>query len=301
MIHNKGEFKKRIQKIAKLGEGSYGTVYQVRDFQLNKIMALKKIKFGEDDEGIPPTTIREIALLREIRHENVVALKDLIYYPSERKFYLLFEYSEMDLRKFIDNQKISLEHIRHIFRQIVKGVDYLHENGIFHRDLKPQNILIDKNGLCPKLADFGLARHFSLPFGAYSKEIVTLWYRAPEIIMGEKRYGIGVDIWSLGCIFYELFMRQPLFMGDCQIDTLYRIFQILGTPSETTWNGLSEVPDWSAQFPKFKGEGFHKLIGLYGFDVHAVDLLSRMLQLDPLKRITCPEILEHRFFGENGN
>lgn len=296
MIQNKADFKKRIQKLDKLGEGSYGTVYKVKDFQLNRIMALKKIKFGNDEEGIPATTIREIALLREIKHNNIVSLRDLIYYPSEKKFYLLFEYSELDLRKFIDSQQYTLDSLRHIFYHIVKGVDYLHENGIFHRDLKPQNILIDRNGESPKIADFGLARHFSLPFGVYSKEIVTLWYRAPEIIMGEKKYGIGVDIWSLGCIFYELFMKSPLFMADCQVDTLYRIFQILGTPSESNWPGVSNVPDWTAKFPKFKGEGLFKCVGVGFFDANSVDLLARMLQLDPLKRITCPEILNHKFF-----
>jgi serine/threonine protein kinase len=296
MIRDKAEFNRRIQKLAKLGEGSYGTVYQVRDTHLNRIVALKKIKFGRDEEGVPPTTLREIAILKEIKHENIVALTDLLWYNSKRKLYLIFEYADMDLRKYIDTQKFGLDLIKHVFFGIVKGVDHLHANGIFHRDLKPQNILIDRNGVCPKLADFGLARHFSLPFAEYSKEIVTLWYRAPEIVMGERRYGVGVDIWSLGCIFYELFMRRPLFMGDCQVDTLYRIFQTLGTPNESIWPGVGNVPDWTSQFPRFPGLGFQHLLAYHPWTAEAIDLLSKMLQLDPLKRIMCPQILEHPFF-----
>ena len=164
---------------------------------------------SHDEEGLPPTTLREITLLRELSHPSIVHLYDLRYYFKERKLYLLFEYMDMDLRKFLDRRAAEKREadpgqVRRIFLAILDAVDYLHENNIMHRDLKPQNILISASGDQIKIADFGLARHFSVPFRQYSKEIVTLWYRAPEIIMGHKGYGIGVDIWSLGCIFYEL-------------------------------------------------------------------------------------------------
>jgi len=300
MQNNKMSFKNRIEKLEKLGEGSYGKVYKIYDHQRGQVLAMKKIKMSNDEEGLPPTTLREITLLREVSHPSIVHMFDLRYYFRERKLYLMFEYMDMDLRKFIDRRtlekrEVDVAQVKRIFHSIVDAVDYLHENNIMHRDLKPQNILINTQGDSIKIADFGLARHFNVPFRKYSKEIVTLWYRAPEIIMGYKSYGLGVDIWSLGCIFYELFFGRPIFQGDCQVQTLFLIFSRLGTPNETIWPGVSEVPDFKPEFPKFKRTGFEDL--LRGkFDTLALDLLSHMLVLDPLKRLTCREIKQHPFF-----
>lgn len=296
---SKVHLSERFEKLNKLGEGSYGEVYKVFDKQRNQILALKKIKLGEDEEGIPSTALREITLLRELHHKNIVNLCDLIYKFQERKLYLLFEYIDTDLRKFVDSHRESLppKLVRSIFREIVEGVDYCHENTIFHRDLKPQNILISSCGSKVKIADFGLARHFNIPFRLYSKEIVTLYYRAPEILMGAKNYGIGVDIWSLGCIFAELFTKKPLFMGDCQVQTLFMIFKTLGTPTEATWPGCSDIPDYCEKFPKFRREGFGDLLKISGFNNTCLDLLEKMLCLDPVKRVNCREILAHPYFS----
>ena len=295
-MQGKSNLKSRIQKLEKLGEGSYGKVYRVFDRQRNQIFAMKKIKLSADDEGIPSTTLREITLLRETEHENIVHLYDLLYFFKERKLYLLFEYMDLDLRKFLDSRTLELANIKQIFLQLVEAIDHLHEHHIFHRDLKPQNILTNNEGTQLKVADFGLARHFNVPFRQYSKEIVTLWYRAPEVIMGSKNYGIGVDIWSVGCIFYELFFRKPLFMGDCQVQTLFLIFKKLGTPDDDMWPGIREIPDYTEKFPRFKAEGFDSLLKSDKMNKAAVDLLSKMLALDPLKRITCREIKQHEFF-----
>lgn len=287
----------RFQKIQKLGEGSYGKVYKTFDTLKRQVVALKKIKLGEEDEGIPPTAIREMSILRELAHNNIIHLCDLIYEFKKRKLYLIFEYMDFDLRKFIDSQTaaIPVHLIRSIFGEIVKGVDYCHENNVFHRDLKPQNILLSTDGSQVKIADFGLSRHFNIPFKLYSKEIVTLWYRAPEIIMGSREYGIGVDIWSLGCIFAELFLKKPLFMGDCQIQQLFTIFNVLGSPDENNCGELKNSPDFSNKFPKFKGKGLTELMKIQGFDSSALDLLEKMLCYDPVKRLTCKEILAHSF------
>jgi cyclin-dependent kinase 2 len=299
-MQSKVNFKSQIEKIEKLGEGSYGKVYKIFDKLRNQIVAMKKIKMTNDEEGLPPTTLREITLLREISHPSIIHMFDLRYYSKERKLYLMFEYMDMDLRKFLDRKshekrELDLAQIKRIFFSIIDAIDYLHENNIMHRDLKPQNILINTAGDTIKIADFGLARHFNVPFRKYSKEIVTLWYRAPEIIMGHKGYGIGVDIWSLGCIFYELFYGRPLFQGDCQVQTLFLIFSRLGTPNENIWPGVSEVPDYKTEFPKFKKTGFEDLMR-GRFDHLALDLLNHMLVLDPLKRLTCREIKQHPFF-----
>lgn len=287
----------RFKKIEELGEGSYGKVYKVYDKQRNEILALKKIKLTKNEEGIPSTTLREITLLRELSHKNIVHLQDLIYKYKERKLYLVFEYMDYDLKNFLSKQKnLQKNKIKNIFKEIVKAVDFCHENYIMHRDLKPQNILINKEGTSIKLADFGLARHFNVPFRQYSKEIVTLWYRAPEIIMGCQDYGIGVDIWSLGCIFVELFTKKPVFIGDCQVQQLFLIFNVLGTPNCQSWPGVDKIPDFSESFPKFEKIGLEGLLKVEHFCEDALDLLSQMLVLDPLKRITCRSILKHKFF-----
>lgn len=289
----------RFQHIQKLGEGSYGQVHKVYDLQKKEIVALKKIKLCNEDEGIPSTTLREISLLRELNHPNIIQLTDLMYQYNERKLYLLFECMDTDLYHYMKNKKLSIPEIKHIFRQIVEAVDYCHENLVFHRDLKPQNILIDNRGQIVKIADFGLARHFSIPFRLYSKEIVTLWYRAPEVLMGAKDYGIGVDIWSLGCIFAQLFFGKPLFQGECQVEQLFIIFHILGTPNEHVWPGVRNVPDFCDKFPKFQSRGFSNFIGINGFDNTAMDLLEKMCEINPVKRIGCREILKHPFFKDN--
>lgn len=287
----------RFKVINKLGEGSYGQVHRVFDMHKQEIVALKKIKLSDEDEGIPSTTLREISLLRELNHPNIIQLTDLLYQYKERKLYLVFENMESDLYQYSKNRKLSVLEIKHIFKQIVEAIDYCHENLVFHRDLKPQNILIDKNGKTVKIADFGLARHFSVPFRLYSKEIVTLWYRAPEVIMGAKDYGIGVDIWSLGCIFAQLFTGRPPFQGECQIEQLFQIFFMLGTPNDIMWPGIKNVPDFCDKFPKFIPKGFYELIGNNGFDEKAMDLLEKMCELNPVKRIGCREILMHPFFN----
>ena len=286
----------RFQHIQKLGEGSYGQVHKVFDLHKQQLVALKKIKLNSEDEGIPSTTLREISLLRELNHTNIIQLTDLMYQYNERKLYLIFECMDTDLYQYTRNRRLNVEEIRFIFRQIIEAVDYCHENLVFHRDLKPQNILIDNSGKIVKIADFGLARHFSLPFRLYSKEIVTLWYRAPEILMGAKDYGIGVDIWSLGCIFAQLFFGRPIFQGECQVEQLFAIFHLLGTPTEESWPGIRSVPDFCDKFPQFPRRGFNQFIGFNDFDATALDLLEKMCELNPVRRIGCREILKHPFF-----
>ena len=153
-------------------------------------------------------------------------LLEIEYSIGEKKLFLIFSYYEMDYKKYIDtrlNEKI--ETIREHLFQLVKGVDYLHSTGVLHRDLKPQNILISDSQL--KIADFGLSRVIQFPIAHYTQEIQTLWYRAPELILGDLCYSLNVDIWSIGCIFAEMFNKKPLFKGQSQIDQLFKIYQVL--------------------------------------------------------------------------
>jgi len=161
-----------------------------------------------------------------------------------------------------------------------------------HRDLKPQNLLVDRKGII-KLADFGLARAYGLPIKTYTHEIVTLWYRAPEILLGQKQYSTSVDLWSVGCIFAEMGMKKPLFAGDSEIDEIFKIFKLHGTPTEETWPGVTKLRDFKPTFPKFKGVPLSEVVKT--MDPLAQDLLSRLIALDPAKRISARLALQHVF------
>lgn len=169
---------------------------------------------------------------------------------------------------------------------------------IIHRDLKPANLLIDKEKNCLKIADFGLARTFSLPVRPYSREVVTLWYRAPEILLGATEYSTGIDIWAIGCIFVEMVTKKPLFAGDSDIDQLYRIFRVLGTPNEQNWPGVSKLRDYRNTFPNYPQNPIETVINGLNLDFFGLDLLKRMLTYDPTKRISAKAALHHPYFKE---
>nr|QOY46749.1 cyclin-dependent kinase 2 [Ambystoma andersoni] len=249
-----------FQKVEKIGEGTYGVVYKARNKSTGETVALKKIRLDTETEGVPSTAIREISLLKELNHPNIVKLLDVIH--TENKLYLVFEFLHQDLKKFMDGSSISgipLPLIKSYLFQLLQGLAFCHSHRVLHRDLKPQNLLINAEGAI-KLADFGLARAFGVPVRTYTHEVVTLWYRAPEILLGCKYYSTAVDIWSLGCIFAEMITRRALFPGDSEIDQLFRIFRTLGTPDEVVWPGVTSMPDYKSSFPKWARQEFSKVV-----------------------------------------
>lgn len=285
----------KYEKLEKIGEGTYGVVYKAKDKQTGRIIALKKIRLDAEDEGVPSTAIREISLLKELsRHKNVVRLLDVVH--SNQKLYLVFEFLEQDLKKYLDSVSgLPLKLVKSYTYQLLRGVEFCHAHRVLHRDLKPQNLLIDKSGAL-KLADFGLARAFGLPIRTYTHEVVTLWYRAPEILLGAKQYGTPVDIWSVGCIMAEMATKRPLFPGDSEIDELYRIFRTLGTPNETVWPGVTSLPEYKPMFPNWAPQPLSKCVPQ--LDALGIDLLSQMLQYHPPRRITARAALSHPWFND---
>ncbi|BFZ61300.1 Cyclin-dependent kinase catalytic subunit [Saitoella coloradoensis] len=286
----------QYQKIEKIGEGTYGVVYKAYDkFNNNRVVALKKIRLEAEDEGVPSTAIREISLLKEMKDENVVNLLNIVH--SDQKLYLVFEFLDLDLKKYMEsipaNQGLGADMVKRFMWQLVSGVKYCHAHRILHRDLKPQNLLIDRDGNL-KLADFGLARAFGVPLRAYTHEVVTLWYRAPEILLGGRQYATGMDMWSVGCIFAEMVTRKPLFPGDSEIDEIFKIFRLLGTPSEETWPGVTGLPDYKTTFPQWNGTPIGDTVPL---DDDGLDLLSALLVYDPAERISAKKAMVHPYFG----
>ena len=246
-------------------------------------------------DGVNSTTLREASLLLELKHPNIVELKEVI--SGKSHIYLVFEYVESDLSKVILDIKkgvVSRDIIKSIMYQLIKGITYLHSFGVLHRDLKPQNILISALGVV-KIADFGLARFAPIPKSdALTREVMTLWYRAPEVMLGEKCYTCALDVWSLGCIFAEMCMGKCIFKGDCEIGQLFKIFSMLGTPNAHYCSDLLALPDFAANFPKF-----HQRTAPLIFskdESSANDLILQMLKLSPLERITSFDSLNHEYF-----
>ncbi|KAJ7337349.1 kinase-like domain-containing protein [Mycena albidolilacea] len=288
-------------QLEKLGEGTYATVFKGRSKTTNEIVALKEIHL-DAEEGTPSTAIREISLLKELKHINVLRLHDVIH--SETKLILVFEFCEQDLKRYMDQHgnrgALDPSTVKSFMFQLLKGTNFCHENQVLHRDLKPQNLLINRK-MELKLGDFGLARAFGVPVNTFSNEVVTLWYRAPDVLLGSRTYSTSIDLWSCGCIFAEMISGMPLFRGKDNIDQLLHIVKILGTPSTNTLKKMREAaPDIQlkdlGQYPK---ASLAQL--LPKASPAAVDLLERLLKFDPAERISAADALSHPYFTETTN
>ena len=291
--------KEKYIRTAKLGEGTYGVVYRAKDQKGQEIYALKKIRLQAEEEGIPSTAIREISLLKELNHINIVKLYEVLH--SVKKLTLVFEYVEQDLKKVIDSANgkgLDIKLTKSFLYQLLRGVDHIHKYKVLHRDLKPQNLLINKDNIL-KIADFGLARGYGIPVKNYTHEVVTLWYRPPDVLLGNKTYGTTVDMWSIGCIFGEMVLGKPLFTGNSETDQLKKIFAIMGTPTENYAPSLREFSEWGVgdnTFEVVKPKNFKELFP--NLDAEGIDLIQKFLQLEPDKRISAEEALKHPFFDD---
>ncbi|KAL2914297.1 Cyclin-dependent kinase catalytic subunit [Polyrhizophydium stewartii] len=284
------------ERLEKIGEGTYGVVYKATEKASGQTVALKKIRLETEDEGVPSTAIREISLLKELKHPNVVKLLDIIH--NDTKLYLIFEFLDLDLKRYMDSTSpfgLAPGLVKSYLYQILKGLMFCHCHRILHRDLKPQNLLIDQHGNL-KLADFGLARAFGIPLRTYTHEVVTLWYRSPEILLGSKHYSTAVDMWSVGCIFAEMVLKHPLFPGDSEIDEIFRIFRILGTPTETIWPGFVTLPDYKSTFPVWSAQPMASVVPT--LEIEGQDLLQAFLAYDPAARISAKRALNHPYFRD---
>ena len=237
--------------------------------------------------------------MKELKHENIVSLHDVIH--TENKLMLVFEYMDKDLKKYMDSRgdrgQLDYITIKSFMFQLLQGIAFCHENRVLHRDLKPQNLLINNKGQL-KLADFGLARAFGIPVNTFSNEVVTLWYRAPDVLLGSRTYNTSIDIWSAGCIMAEMYTGRPLFPGTTNEDELQKIFRLMGTPSERSWPGISQFPEYKPNFHVYATQDLRAI--LPQVDQQGLDLLGRMLQLRPEMRISAKDALQHPWFRDLG-
>jgi len=295
----------KFQRLGKLGEGTFGVVYKALNTQTGQLVALKRIRLSSDQEGVPCTAIREISLLKELDHDNIIKLYEIVHDPD--KLTLVFELCDLDLKNYMEECRgpIPSDKIKDFLYQLCAAVAFCHKERVLHRDLKPQNLLITRSPTGQeilKLADFGLARGFSVPVRSYSHEVVTLWYRAPEILMGSHTYSKPIDIWSIGCIFAEMQTGFTLFKGKNAGDQLERIFISLGTPVIADYPEIVKLPQYDnvqQALPIYQPTKLTKLVP--GFTDEAYDLLKDMLLYNPLKRITAQKAADHPFLAEIKN
>ena len=282
----------RYLKAERICRTLHGGVYKVRDKQTQAVMALKTIRLEGENEGFPSAVIREISLLKALQHPNIVQLNDVVY--SKDKLRLIFEYLEHDLITQMHIHNVSGGMPPHMIKsymfQMLRGIAFCHAHRVLHRDLKPQNLLIDKSGVL-KLAGFDLARAFDTPVRTYTHEVVTLWYRAPEILLGSKHYSTAIDMWSIGCIFAELAIYHPLFP-----DQLFRMFRVLGTPDEILWPGVTLLRDFTSDFPKWAPKPLGE--GSTGLDFPGLDLLAQTLAYEPSRRLSAKAAMRARYFDD---
>ncbi|RDX97711.1 Cell division control protein 2-like protein, partial [Mucuna pruriens] len=302
-----------LEVIQMVAEGGYGRVFRCRDLDTGDVVALKQISIVGMNQGVPAPIIREVSLLKDLHHINIISLLK-VGYTDHRFVNLVFEHLDCDLHKYIQDRRYPKDaKIRKYFMfQILSAVAYCHSRNILHRDLKPRNLLIDHSKRLIKLADFGLAREIGDSDVLHTMKIGTCWYRAPEILCDTYIYSTPVDLWSVGCIFAEMVIGQPLLEAVNCPDELEAIFRLLGTPTEETWPGVTILMPKLRTYPKYDSLNLGQLREIMclfaiaqGLETFVTDLervglnlLSMLLCLDPNKRISAEAALKHPYFRD---
>jgi CTD kinase subunit alpha len=280
-----------------IGSGTYGKVFKAIHVYTKNKVALKKIRMEGEKDGFPITATREIRLLQHLNNINIVALQEVMVEKNE--CFMVFEYLSHDLIGLINHPTFQLEHAhkKHLGKQMFEGLDYLHRRGVLHRDIKAANILVSNTGLL-KLADFGLARFYAKRRQQdYTNRVITIWYRPPELLLGETQYGPAVDIWSAASVFVEMFTKAAPFAGEGgEIAQLNKLYSVLGTPTKVDWPNIVDMPWFELMRPTSKKpRTFEDSFRDY-FTPSLMDLMNAMFAYDPAKRPSASEVLEHEYF-----
>ncbi|KAL2335477.1 hypothetical protein Fmac_016690 [Flemingia macrophylla] len=286
-----------FQKLEKIGQGTYSSVFRAREVETGKMFALKKVRF----DNLQPESIRfmarEISILRRLDHPNIMKLEGIITSRLSNSIYLVFEYMEHDLAGLVSRPEIvfSESQIKCYMRQLLSGLEHCHMRGIMHRDIKVSNILLNNEGVL-KIGDFGLANTIGTNNKHHlTSRVVTLWYRPPELLMGSTNYGVSVDLWSVGCVFAELFLGKPILKGRTEVEQLHKIFKLCGSPSEEFWK-KSKLPH-STMFKPHTNYESSLREKCVDFPITAVDLLETLLSIDPSNRGTASSALMSEYFN----
>ncbi|KAF9423433.1 hypothetical protein HW555_001242 [Spodoptera exigua] len=293
-----------FELINKIDEGTYGAVYRATNKQTGEVVALKQIKSTKETEAFSVAAARrELELLMNLWHPNIVTGNAIALGSKSQEVFLIMEYIPYELKNYMEtlrsnNKMFSAQQVKCLMSQLLTAVEYIHENFLFHRDLKTNNILLTRDGFL-KVADFGMARELEFSLCPYTPGVVTLWYRAPELLLLSKEYSLPIDMWSVGCIFAELITLKPLFPGTTEMDQLKRIFMDLGTPSDVIWPGYSTLPlVRDITFDEYPPAGLRKKIDHELLSDCGLSLLQALLTYDPMERVTAADALKHAYFKE---
>ena len=285
--------------------GTEGDCFKSLERSTGKMFAIKRARVYPGGEGVPYYMLRELSFLENLRHPHISQLQRI--HLRRNKLYCFFDFVPCTMYDLLNPNKnpnggkpLAKDLIKIFMRQLVSAVAYCHRRGVVHRNLKPKHLLIkigpggDLSTACLQISDFALVRSTSIPLRTYTTEVVTLWYRAPEVLMGD-RYFLPVDVWSVGCIFAEMGLGRPLFPGICEIDQLFQIFSTLGTPVEKEWPEFRSMPNYKFSFPNWKAKELSAV--LPGLPMCGRDLLASMLTFDPRKRITAEDSMAHAYLN----
>ncbi|KAK7954521.1 hypothetical protein PG988_015215 [Apiospora saccharicola] len=296
-VHAESVYFRKPGNESVVGSGTYGKVFKGTNVYTKKLVALKKIRMEGERDGFPVTAVREIKLLQSLKHENIVNLMEVMV--EDNNCYMVFEYLSHDLTGLLNHPSYKLDPAekKHMAKQLFEGLDYLHGRGVLHRDIKAANILVSSDGIL-KLADFGLARFYAKHHRLdYTNRVITIWYRSPELLLGETRYTAAVDVWSAACVMVEIFTRHAIFPGDgTEINQLDKIYAILGTPNKVEWPDLVKMEWFELLRPNYRKTNVFAEKYKERVPAAAFDLLTSMFHYDPAKRPTAAEVLEHVYF-----
>ncbi|OTB08405.1 hypothetical protein M426DRAFT_183402 [Hypoxylon sp. CI-4A] len=295
-------------KLNDIEEGAYGWVARAKEIKTGKVVALKRLKIDPNDTvGLPETGLREIQILKDCSHRNIVELREVVVGDDTSRIenvFLVLEFLEHDLMSILGDmpEPFLASEVKTLLLQLASGVAYLHDHWILHRDLKTSNLLLNNRGQL-KIADFGMARYVGDPAPPkLTQLVVTLWYRAPELLLGTRTYGAAVDMWSVGCIFGELLTREPLLQGKTEVDELSRVFELCGIPTDDSWPGFRRLPNARhLRLPKSSAANTGPVVrARFPLLTSAgCALLSGLLSLNPDHRPTAKEMLQHDFFRQD--
>ncbi|EDO35402.1 predicted protein [Nematostella vectensis] len=289
----------KYENLGLVGEGSYGMVMKCRHKDSNQIVAIKKFIESEDDKMVKKIAMREVRMLRQLRHENLVNLIEV--FRRKKRLFLVFEFVDHTVLDDLERYPNGLDEntVRKVMWQVLRAIEFIHRHNIIHRDVKPENILVSRSGIV-KLCDFGFARTLASGQGeAYTDYVATRWYRAPELLVGDTKYGRAVDVWAVGCLLAEMLTGEPLFPGDSDIDQLYHIMRCFG-------NLISRHREIFQKNPLFVGMRLPDIKEVEPMERRfprispmAVDMLKLCLKMDPSERPTCAQLLNHDFFKKD--
>eukprot|EP00949_MAST-11_sp_MAST-11-sp1_P004270 g4270.t1 len=285
------------ENLGTIGEGTYGVVLKCKHKETGQIVAIKKFKESDEDEQVRKTALREVRILKQLRHDNIVNLIEV--FRRKGKLYLVFEYVDRTILEDLERNPdgLSADAVRKIMWQLCRGIEFCHAHNVIHRDIKPENLLVSKHGAL-KLCDFGFARTLAGPKARYTDYVSTRWYRSPELLVGDAGYGKGVDVWAIGTMFAEITNGLPLFPGESDVDQLFHIVKCFGKLTDRQVELFSKNPLFvGVKMPKVAPEEVEPLQDRFpGASAAQLEAMKMCLDYDPDRRATCTELMKCSYF-----